>query len=166
MMGDMDDPKRPPRRFMERYERRRAAPHGRFVRPVRVAAGVVLIILGVAIGWLPGPGFIIFALPGSFLLASEVRRAASLLDRVEAEALPRLQRLRARARGGPKQAWVDAAPEGWARWCEDRRRMELPDSGERRRSSDMVASSGPEGSDGSPVHPTPPAELRVSPPSM
>lgn len=152
MMEGMDDPMRPAPghvppphagrppapRFLERYERRRAEDHGRFVRPIRVLAGVLLILFGIAIGWLPGPGFVIFAIPGSFLVGSEIRRAAVLLDRVEAETLPRVQRVHARLRGGPKPGWVEAAPERWARWCEDRRRMELPDSGQRRRSSDTA----------------------------
>lgn len=110
------------RRFLERYERRRleriARREHRLVRPVRILAGILLIVAGVAVGWLPGPGFIILALPGAFLLASEVRRAAVLMDRIENEAVPRVHRLRARLRGGPRSAWVERDPAGWQEWCE------------------------------------------------
>lgn len=106
------------------------------MRPLRVTAGVVLILTGVAIGWLPGPGFIILALPGALLVASEWRRAALLLDRVENEAIPRLRRVHARLRGGPKQEWVDEHPELWGQWCDRRGIDGATDSGHRRRRSD------------------------------
>ncbi|MCW2972626.1 MAG: hypothetical protein JWN72_899 [Thermoleophilia bacterium] len=102
---------------MARYERRRAERHNVLVRPVRIALGILLIVGGVLIGWLPGPGFIILALPGAFLLASEVRRAARILDRIENVTIPRLKRLHARLRGGPKPEWVEEDPQLWADWC-------------------------------------------------
>lgn len=127
------------RRFVERYERRREerlrGEHHPLQRPIRVTAGVVLIIGGVAIGWLPGPGFVILAFPGALLVASEWRRAALLMDRVEREAIPRIYRLRARLRGGPKPEWVEQAPELWAIWCE-RRGTGAVDTGQRRRRAD------------------------------
>lgn len=124
-------------RFMERYERRRTERHRPFTRPLRVTLGVALILGGVAIGWLPGPGFVILAFPGALLVASEWRRAALLLDRVEEETLPRLRRLHARLRGGPKEAWVAEEPELWEQWS-DRRGSGAEDTGERRRRGDAV----------------------------
>lgn len=127
------------RRFLARYERRRderlAGRHHPLKRPIRVTIGVGLILAGVAIGWLPGPGFIVFALPGALLVASEWRRAALLMDRIEEETLPRMRRLRARLRGGPKPEWVAEDPELWGQWCE-RRGSGEPDTGDRRRASD------------------------------
>ncbi len=124
------------RRFLERYEQRRAERHHPLKRPIRVTVGVVLILVGVAVGWLPGPGFVIFAIPGALLIASEWRRAALLMDRVEDETIPYLRRLHAKLRRGPKQEWIDEDPELWGLWA-DRRDGVVPDSGERRRASDV-----------------------------
>lgn len=132
------------RRFAERYEQRRAEPHHPLTRPIRVTAGVVLILTGVAIGWLPGPGFVIFAIPGALLVASEWRRAALVMDRVEDQTIPYLRRLHAKLRGGPKQEWIDEDPELWGLWA-DRRLDAAPDTGERRRLSDLE-----DGTDGEP----------------
>jgi hypothetical protein len=96
----------------------------------------VLILTGVAIGWLPGPGFVIFAVPGALLVASEWRRAALLMDRVEDETIPYLRRVHAKLRGGPKQEWIDEDPELWGLWA-DRRLDDVPDTGQRRRQSDI-----------------------------
>lgn len=127
------------RRFLDRYEKRRrerdAGLHHPYKRPLRVTAGVVLILVGAAIGWLPGPGFVIFAFPGALLIASEWRRAALLMDRVEHETVPWIRRVRARLRGGPKPEWVEEDPAFWGVW-EDRRNGTGPDTGERRRRGD------------------------------
>lgn len=126
-------------RFLERYEHRRAerlaGRHHPLKRAIRVTIGVALILGGVAIGWLPGPGFIVLAFPGALLVASEWRRAALLMDRVEDETIPYVRRVHARLRGGPKAEWVDEDPHLWREWL-DRRRGTAPDSGERRRASD------------------------------
>jgi hypothetical protein len=127
------------RRFVERYERRqaerRAGRHHPMKRPIRVTAGVVLILAGVAIGWLPGPGFVILAFPGALLVASEWRRAALIMDRVEHETVPWVRRMRAHLRGGPRPEWVAEDPQFWGLWS-DRRTGEAGDSGERRRRDD------------------------------
>jgi hypothetical protein len=108
------------RRFIDRYEqRRRARQRGEvapFVRPFRIFAGVALVLAGVAIGWLPGPGFVILALPGAFLIASEIRWMARAMDRGEHVTIPRVKRAWARLRGGPKQSWIDADPALWLDW--------------------------------------------------
>jgi hypothetical protein len=117
------------RRFVERYERRRAeraaGRHHPLKRPIRVTIGVLLILGGVAIGWLPGPGFVILAVPGALLVASEWRRAALLLDHVEHETVPLLRRVRARLRGGPMPQWVEEDPAAWEAW-ESRRHPDRP----------------------------------------
>lgn len=127
------------RRFLDRYERRReerlSGRHHPLKRPIRVTGGVTLVLTGVAVGWLPGPGFVVFAIPGALLIASEWRRAALLMDRVEEETIPRMQRLHARLRGGPKPEWVAEDPELWGLWC-DRRGTNRRDTGERRRATD------------------------------
>ncbi len=127
-------------RFLARYERRRAerkaVRHHPLKRPLRVTAGVLLILFVVAIGWLPGPGFVIFAFPGALLIASEWRRAALLMDRVEHETVPWIRRVRARLRGGPRPEWVEEDPAFWGIW-EDRRSGAIADSGDRRRRSDV-----------------------------
>lgn len=122
---------------MERYERRRAEGHHPLKRPVRVTVGVLLVLAGVAIGWLPGPGFIILAPPGALLIASEWRRAAVVMDRMEQETIPRVRRLHAWLRGGPKQEWVAEDPRLWGLWTE-RRGTGVGDTGERRRASDLA----------------------------
>ena len=131
--------RRTSQRFLERYERReaerRAGRHHPLKRPIRVTTGVTLILAGVAIGWLPGPGFVILAFPGALLVASEWRRAALIMDRVEHESVPWVRRARAKLRGGPRPEWVEEDPAFWGVW-EDRRSGAEPDSGERRRRSD------------------------------
>lgn len=127
-------------RFLERYERRhaerQAGRHHPLKRPVRVTSGVVLVLGGVAIGWLPGPGFVVLAFPGALLIASEWRRAALLMDRVEDETIPRVRLVRARLFGGPRDEWVEEHPHLWSRWY-DRRAGMTPDTGERRRADDL-----------------------------
>lgn len=110
------------RRFLDRYERRRderrRGEHHSLVRPFRVGGGILLIVAGIAIGWLPGPGFVIFALPGAFLIASEIRRMALVMDRMENETFPRVLRAWARVRGGPKDHWVEQDPALWNDWTD------------------------------------------------
>ncbi|MCB0880285.1 MAG: hypothetical protein KDC46_15030 [Thermoleophilia bacterium] len=139
------------RRFLDRYERRlaerRAGKHHPLKRPIRVTIGVLLILFGVAIGWLPGPGFVIFAFPGALLIASEWRKAALLMDRVEHETVPWIRRVRAKLRGGPRPEWVEEDPAFWGVW-QERRDGSIADTGERRRRADAVADAS-DGDDGS-----------------
>lgn len=85
-----DDPGRTPHRparFVERYERRRSARRDgavhRLTRLTRIVIGSLLIVAAVAIGWLPGPGFVPLAVAGGLLLAGEVRWVADRLDPIE-----------------------------------------------------------------------------------
>jgi hypothetical protein len=127
------------RRFLDRYEQRleerargSVSPYS---RPLRLGTGTFLILAGIAIGWLPGPGFIILAFPGALLVASEWRRGAIMLDRVENETVPWVRRTRAWLFGGPHAAWVAEDPQLWG-LEQDRRRNVVPDSGARRRRDD------------------------------
>ena len=95
------------------------------IRPFRIGAGTFLLVLSPFVGAIPGPGGVLVFLPGAFLLASEVRRAAIVMDRIENETIPRLRRFHARIRGGPKEEWVQHDPQLWADWCE-RTGKELP----------------------------------------
>lgn len=126
---------------MDRYEQRRAEQHSRLVRPVRIVAGLVLLLLSPIIGAIPGPGGMLLFVPGAFLLASEYRRAAIVMDRVENETIPRLRRAYARVRGGPKPAWVEEDPQLWGIWS-DRRAGRHADTGERRRRADDTEARG------------------------
>jgi uncharacterized protein (TIGR02611 family) len=71
---------RPGRRFQERHDRHRSDDRRR--RLAAVAAGVLLIIGGLVLMPLPGPGSLIVVI-GLALLAGVSRRAARLLDRGE-----------------------------------------------------------------------------------
>jgi len=124
---------------MQRYEQRRVQRESGsahfYVRPLRIIAGALLVIISPLVGAIPGPGGVLVFLPGAFLLASEVRHAAIIMDRMENETIPRIRRFHARLRGGPKREWVEAHPELWTDWCE-RRQMDMPDTGKRRRAVD------------------------------
>lgn len=52
-------------------------------RPLTICLGVVLVIGGIAIGWLPGPGGVI-GLFGLAILGAELKPLATLLDVIEA----------------------------------------------------------------------------------
>ena len=72
----------PGRRFRDLYEFRQTHPP---TTPARIGlwlAALLLIVGGVAIGWLPGPGGFI-AILGLAIVAMEFRVMAVLLDRVE-----------------------------------------------------------------------------------
>lgn len=129
------------RRFIDRYDKRRAerqrGEHHALLRPLRVASGLLLILAGIAIGWLPGPGFVILALPGALLVASEIRQMALAMDRMEHETIPRVLRLWARARGGPRDSWVRYNPSIWHDWSSsDAADDAAAASGDERRGSD------------------------------
>jgi hypothetical protein len=65
--------------------------------------GTVLLVGGLAIGWLPGPGGFI-AVFGAALLGVEWLRIARLLDRCETYARRFLRFLRRRVLGRPRAA--------------------------------------------------------------
>jgi hypothetical protein len=77
---------RPGRRFRERYERVRAGTGRSALRKWGLIAGGALIVLaGVAMLPLPGPGLPVIA-AGTVLIAEESHTAASALDWLESKA--------------------------------------------------------------------------------
>ena len=75
---------RPGRRFQDRYERNRNARAGksvwnRFVEPV---LGIVLVLGGIALLFIPGPGLPLLFI-GAGLLASRSRAVAMAMDWIE-----------------------------------------------------------------------------------
>src|SRR5690606_24642464 len=77
---------RPGKRFSQCYEDRIRAHGGRYSwsRLGFIALGVALVVGGLAIGWMPGPGGFI-AIFGVALLAREFRPLARILDWLEPE---------------------------------------------------------------------------------
>jgi hypothetical protein len=74
----------PGRRFYD-FHRARAARRGEgwpLERVLTLAVGIILLLGGLAIGWLPGPGGFI-GIIGAALLGAESLRVAKFLDRME-----------------------------------------------------------------------------------
>jgi len=76
---------KPGTRFVDFYRARaeRRSDGWPLERILTVVLGVILLVGGLAIGWLPGPGGFV-AVIGAALLGAESRRIAKLLDRIEA----------------------------------------------------------------------------------
>lgn len=70
-------------RFETRYRRRRAPGSSRIRKWTLIALGSVVVLLGLILLPLPGPGFLVVAAGGA-LMAEESLAAARLLDRAEA----------------------------------------------------------------------------------
>lgn len=70
----------PGRRFEERYRRRHT--HGVLRKALVMAAGVLLVLAGIPLLPLPGPGLVVIA-AGAALIAQESRTAARALDWLE-----------------------------------------------------------------------------------
>lgn len=83
-------------RFIERYEQRSLERRERPPHPVRrlalVVVALTVILIGVALLVLPGPGWLVL-LAGLFILAGEFRWVAVTLDRSEEIAAPRAERV-------------------------------------------------------------------------
>ncbi len=69
------------RRYVD-YRRQRRGSGFRWTRLANFVAGVSLMVLGLGIGWLPGPGGFV-ALIGLALLASEIPWVATIMDGAE-----------------------------------------------------------------------------------
>lgn len=73
---------RPGHRFQDRYARRRDVPCGSLRKWATVIGGVVVVLIGIVLLPLPGPGMlVVFA--GGALMADHSLFVARLLDRVE-----------------------------------------------------------------------------------
>ena len=76
----------PGRRFRDRYERRRRQNrHGGFRKWGVVVLGVLIVLAGIVLLPLPGPGMLVVA-AGALLMAEESRAVARLLDAIEVRA--------------------------------------------------------------------------------
>jgi hypothetical protein len=92
----------PGRRFINHY--RRAQQQGSMrMRTLRIALGSVLILCGVALWFLPGPGWL-FVIIGLATFAGESRVVARLLDRIEPAVREQVHRLRLWWRGRRRDA--------------------------------------------------------------
>ena len=69
------------KRFRSHYWRRRPGAHGTH-RGWKIAAGIILILTGFVLLFIPGPGCV-FLVIGAALLAEQSHRAARLLDGLE-----------------------------------------------------------------------------------
>ena len=85
----------PGRRFRERFERMKAVPRPAHERVARCLCGVIVMLVGIVLVPLPGPGWLIVGF-GVTLLAQESRRIADFCDRLE---------MRFRSLGGRWRAW-------------------------------------------------------------
>ena len=72
----------PGRRVQERYQRQNRRRRSWLWKPLVIAAGFLILLVGVFLMAVPGPGLLIAAL-GAGLMAEESRLAAAALDRVE-----------------------------------------------------------------------------------
>ena len=85
----------PGHRFRERFERMKAIPRPTHERIARCLCGVIVMLVGIVLIPLPGPGWLIVGF-GVTLLAQESRRIADFCDRVE---------MRCRGVGARWRAW-------------------------------------------------------------
>lgn len=87
----------PGQRFRERYERMRALPRPVHERIARWVGGIAILVVGVVLIPLPGPGWLIVGF-GVTMLAQESRPISGFCDRVEVrfrDAVARWRRWRA-----------------------------------------------------------------------
>jgi len=75
--------RRPGHRFEERYEQSRAkAGSGGGGRTIKLVVGILLVLVGIVLLVIPGPGSLFIVIGGAFL-AEESRTVARFLDRTE-----------------------------------------------------------------------------------
>jgi hypothetical protein len=94
---------RPGRRFLDFHQARckRRAGGWPLERVLTLVIGTILLVGGLAIGWLPGPGGFI-AVFGAALLGVEWLRVAQILDRCETWVRSGIGIVRRRVTGRPK----------------------------------------------------------------
>lgn len=85
------------RRFQQRYARRRAVPCGALRKWLIMVAGAVVILVGIVLLPLPGPGMLVVVF-GAALMAGHSLAIARLLDRAELNLRRWLSPLEARLR--------------------------------------------------------------------
>lgn len=82
-------------RFQQRYRQHREKPAGMLRKIIIIAAGLVLVVLGLAMLVLPGPGVLAIVM-GAALIAEESLVAARVLDRIDLWISRRIARWRER----------------------------------------------------------------------
>ena len=75
----------PGRRFQDRYARRREAARGLAGKCALLCGGVLIVLIGIVLLPLPGPGMIVVAV-GALLMAKGSRTVARMLDALELRA--------------------------------------------------------------------------------
>jgi hypothetical protein len=94
----------PGRRFYDFHHARseRRGEGWPFERVLTLAIGTILLLGGLAIGWLPGPGGFI-GIIGAALLGAESLRVAKLMDRIELRVRDAWRFVRHRVLGRPSE---------------------------------------------------------------
>ena len=88
----------PGRRFRSRYERKRRSGRSGAVRKCcMIIGGLVVVLAGIVLLPLPGPGMVIVAI-GALLMAEESSMTAKALDRLELRARALVARVRPSSR--------------------------------------------------------------------
>lgn len=82
-------------RFQQRYRKQREKPAGMLRKIIMIAAGLALIVVGLAMIVLPGPGLLAIIV-GAALIAEESLVAARVLDRIDLWISRRIARWRQR----------------------------------------------------------------------
>src|SRR6185312_15417706 len=82
----------PGKRFLRHHERAQREPSV-FKTVLRVGGGLVLVVVGILLWFLPGPGWL-FVILGLALFAGEWRFVACWLDRAEVSLRRQMDRLR------------------------------------------------------------------------
>jgi hypothetical protein len=99
----------PGRRFYDFHHARSERRGDRSLeRILTLAVGIILLLGGLAIGWLPGPGGIIGVI-GAALLGAESLRIAKLMDRMELRLRAARRIVRHRVLGRPSE---EGGPSG------------------------------------------------------
>jgi len=82
-------------RFKQRYRKQREKPAGMLRKVVIIAVGLALVVIGLAMLVLPGPGLLVIIM-GAALIAEESLVAARALDRIDLWISRRIARWRER----------------------------------------------------------------------
>ena len=99
---------KPGRRFRDYYDERKEHRRGRAAKIATIAGGLALIVIGLAIGWLPGPGGFV-AIIGLILLVKEIRPLAAAMDWCERTGRKCWHKLRGdKPAGQPRRSLSDA----------------------------------------------------------
>lgn len=91
---------RPGRRFRDYYNLRKDHRRGRWAKLATITGGILLILFGLAVSWIPGPGGFL-AIIGLAMITKEIRGVAAAMDRAERTLLRLSKKLRGSDRDFP-----------------------------------------------------------------